>query len=435
VHQARGVLFISPVMPGETGHGLAMRAGMCLEALARSHDVSLLVVPVAGSADPDAVPPWVARRVSRVVVLPPDIRSDTHYELIARLADPDARARALEDYPRPVMSRFATPRNVADAVERLGGMSFDAVHVFRLYMAPFGAPFLAARPGRSLAVLDLDDDEPRTHRRLADLNARRGRGAAAAIEAREADKYERFEREWLPRFDRVLVCSEVDRAALSGRVATERVAIVPNAVRAPAAVEANPPSPRGGRQRGRAAANGARDRVGILFVGSFGYFPNEDAALFFAEEVWPHIVAAAPSPVEVRLVGSRPSAAVRALGNLPGIVVTGEVPSVAPYYAEADLAVNAVRGGGGTRVKAIEAFAHRVPLVSTSIGVEGLDVEHGRHLLIADTAEDFAQACVALMREPERGRALAHAAHRRYRERYTAPIAGARLRAVYRSLR
>jgi glycosyltransferase involved in cell wall biosynthesis len=446
--QARRVLFISPVMPGNTGHGIAMRAGMCLDALARAHEVALLVVPVAGPADPEAVPRWVTQRASTVVVLPPDIRSDTHYALIARVVDSDERARALAQYPRPVMARFATPSNVADAAGRVGDMAFDVVHVCRLYMAPFAAPFLAGRSGkRPLAVLDLDDDEPRTHRRVADLYGRRGRAAAAAFEAGEAAKYERLEREWLPGFDRVLVCSDLDAAALADRVAPDRVAVVPNAVRAPSAgsegmsraiPETTPGADtrraRGGGRNGRAAGQ-ERDRVGVLFVGSYAYFPNEDAALFFAEEVWPPIVAAAPCPVEARLVGSRPGAAVRALRRLPGIVVTGEVPSVAPYYAEADIAVNPIRAGGGTRVKAIEAFAHRVPLVSTSIGVEGLDVEHDRHLLIADTADAFAQACLALMREPGRGRLLAGAAHRRYRERYSMPAATRRLRAVYRALR
>ena len=107
------LLFISPVMPAETGNGLAMRAGLFLEALAADHEVSLLVVPVAGPADPVAVPDFVARCAARVVVLPIAGRVDTLYGLIARVKDPTERTKALLGYPRPLMCRFAT----ADAVQ------------------------------------------------------------------------------------------------------------------------------------------------------------------------------------------------------------------------------------------------------------------------------------------------------------------------------
>lgn len=418
MRQAHRVLFISPVMPAEGGHGLAMRAGMFLEALAAEQEVSVLVVPVAGPADPGAIPSWVARQSVRVVVMPPGIRSDSHFELISRVVDPGARAKALLAYPRPLMCRFATAENVAEAARRVGA-PFDLIHVCRLYMAPFAAPFLDEHTDRPpIAVLDLDDDEPRTHRRLGTLHAQRGRVETAMIEAGEAGKYERAEREWLSRFARVLVCSEVDRAALVDRLPAERIAVIPNAVR-----PSEEPAPRP-----------ADRELSVLLVGSFGYFANEDGALFFGEEVWPRVFAEAPRPVRALFVGSRPGPAVLGLGRLPGVTVTGPVPSVTPYYARSDVAINPIRGGGGTRIKAIEAFAHGVPLVSTSVGAEGLAVEHGRHLLIADTADDFARACLRLLREPALGRALAERARALYRERYALPQVSAQIRALYRAL-
>jgi glycosyltransferase involved in cell wall biosynthesis len=406
-------------MPADTGNGLAMRAGVSLEALAADHEVVLLVLPIAGAADPSHLPAWAARHAARVLVLPVDGSGDTQFGLIARVRDAGARARALLQYPRPLLSRFATPRAVAEAARQLAGVSFDVVHVHRLYVAPFAAPFVAARAdGRPVTVLDLDDDEPRTRRSLSALHALRGRAEAAAMEAAEADKYASFEREWLPRFDRLLVCSEADRAAAAARMSPDRIAVIPNAVR--------PPEPPALRQ--------PREEFRFLLVGSFGYAPNEDAALFFAEDIWPRLVAESPRPVRAVLAGAGPTPAVVGLGRMPGIAVTGPVDTMAPCYAGADAAINPIRAGGGTRIKAIEAFAHGVPLVSTSIGAEGHDVEHERHVLIADGAADFARACLRLVREPWLGRALAEQAHALYRERYALAPVTQRLRAVYRAL-
>ena len=415
----RRALMISPVMPAETGNGLAMRAGVSLEALAADHEVTLLVVPIAGPADASGVPPWAARHAARVVVLEVDAAGDTHFELISRVRDPAARARAMLQYPRPLLSRFATRRALAEAARELAGSSFDLVHVHRLYAAPFAAPFLGeGADARPAAVVDLDDDEPGTRRRLSAMHERRGRPEAAAIEAAEADKYARFEAEWLPRFDRALVCSEGDRTAVAARAGSDRIAVVPNAVRPPAPVLPRPPG----------------DPFTFLLVGSFGYAPNEDAALFFAEEIWPRLVADSPRPVRAVLAGNGPTRAVLGLGRIGGITVAGSVADVAPCYAGADVAVNPVRAGGGTRIKAIEALAHRVPLVSTPVGAEGLDVEHDRHVLIADGAAEFARACLCLVREPALGAALADRAHALFLERYALASVTERLRAVYAAL-
>jgi glycosyltransferase involved in cell wall biosynthesis len=403
-------LLVAPVMPASAGNGLAMRAGLLLDALAADHAVSLLVVPVADPGAGGELPAFVRRRAVRAEVLDLAGRGDPAYPAGG------ATVAARRAYPRPALARFATAPLLREAAAR-AGRRFAVVHVMRLYLAPFAAPFLAAGPARPLAVLDLDDDEPRTRRRLASLHARRGEGAAAALEAAEADKYGALERAWLPRFDRVLVCSESDRAAVMARVPGVRLAVVPNAVAVPPAVARPPPGP----------------ALRLLLVGSLGYVPNADAALWLCDEVLPRLRAATTRPVHAALVGGRPPAAVARLAAREGVTVAGTVPDVGPWYARADVAVAPLRAGGGTRIKVLEAFAHRVPVVATPVGAEGLEAQPGRHLLVAETPEAFAEACRRVGEEPALARRLATAAHTLVRARYARPAVLARAREIYRA--
>jgi glycosyltransferase involved in cell wall biosynthesis len=398
-----------------------MRAGLFLEALAAEHDVSLLVVPVAAPADAPTTSDFVGRRTRRVVVLRLEGRADSLFGLIGRLREPAARAAALAAYPRPALCRFATPQAVRDAAAAFADTPFDVVHVMRLYLAPFAAPYLDAAAGarRPTCVIDLDDDEPTTRRRLATLHAVRGDPAAAVLQRAEADKYERLEADELPRFRRAFVCSATDAAALIGRVPGVPVTAVPNAVSVPR----DTPCRR------------VVDVFTLLFVGSMGYGPNIDAAEVLCHEVLPRVRAAADRRVHVTVVGSHPSPAVTRLARIPGVTVTGPVPDVAPYYAAAHAAVVAVRAGGGTRIKLLEAFAHRVPVITTTAGAEGLDALPGRHFLLGDGPDALAAGCLRLLREPGLARRLADEASALVRRRYALPVVAGEIEALYRGLR
>jgi glycosyltransferase involved in cell wall biosynthesis len=159
----------------------------------------------------------------------------------------------------------------------------------------------------------------------------------------------------------------------------------------------------------------------VLFQGRFEYPPNMDGAQWLATAIAPHIRAAVP-PAEVRLVG-RPIAGVAQL-HQPGVVtVVGQVPSMEEELGRASVAVVPLRFGGGTRVKILESFAHRVPVVSTTLGAEGLDVEDGVHLLLADDPREFAAATVRLLGDPRLRTRLTEAAEARYLDRYDGRVA------------
>jgi sugar transferase (PEP-CTERM/EpsH1 system associated) len=133
----------------------------------------------------------------------------------------------------------------------------------------------------------------------------------------------------------------------------------------------------------------------LLFVGSMGYAPNVDAILYFHDEIYPAIQRAVPD-VELWIVGTNPALAVKQLAS-PSIHVTGQVEDVQPYYTRSSVCVVPLRAGGGTRLKIVEAMAFGRPVVSTTIGCEGLDVTSGENILIADQPAGFAAQVVRLL--------------------------------------
>jgi glycosyltransferase involved in cell wall biosynthesis len=158
-----------------------------------------------------------------------------------------------------------------------------------------------------------------------------------------------------------------------------------------------------------------RVRPTILFQGLLGWWANEDAAVWLATEIAPKIRARVPE-LGIIFAGA-PSDRVRKLAS-PMIEVTGQVPDMTPYLDLADLVVAPLRVGSGTRIKILEAFAHRVPVVSTSVGAAGLDVQSGVHLELSDTTEGLAEHCVRLLTTPVEAQRLTRSAYDLYRHRY-----------------
>jgi sugar transferase (PEP-CTERM/EpsH1 system associated) len=150
----------------------------------------------------------------------------------------------------------------------------------------------------------------------------------------------------------------------------------------------------------------AQDTNNIVFTGSMDWLPNEDAMQFFISEVLPLIKAKNPNAT-FTIVGRNPYPSLIELGQRdPSVVVTGRVDDVRPYLERASVYVVPIRIGGGTRLKIYEAMAMEKPVVSTTVGAEGLPVRDGEELLLADTPEHFAEAVSELLTSPHAGRAL-----------------------------
>ena len=127
----------------------------------------------------------------------------------------------------------------------------------------------------------------------------------------------------------------------------------------------------------------------LVFLGSFGHPPNVDAANYLCESIWPVIRARIPN-AQLHLVGGSPPSAVTELARAPGVTVTGWVPDVGARLANADVGVVPLRRGGGVKLKTLEMMAAGRPVVTTSVGCEGISVVDGQHVLIANSPDDFA---------------------------------------------
>lgn len=156
----------------------------------------------------------------------------------------------------------------------------------------------------------------------------------------------------------------------------------------------------------------------LVFSGSMDWYPNEDAVISFAESVLPQLRQALPD-VSMTVVGRRPSAKLRAVAEQVGIDVTGTVDDVRPYVWEAALYVVPLRVGGGTRLKIFEALAMGKAVLSTTVGAEGLDVNPGEHLVLADGPDALCQEALVLLANAERRCALGTAGRQLMEERYS----------------
>jgi sugar transferase (PEP-CTERM/EpsH1 system associated) len=294
--------------------------------------------------------------------------------------------------------RSAEFARIVDELARRG--KFDIVHGFMLRMAPYLQQLDAPR------VLDaLDSMELRMRR-----NVEVERPPRRWLFREELRRVAPSERAVARSVDAVLVASEHDKASF----ATENVEVVPNGVDADVF-----------------APDLAARRPGtIVFSGTMSYPPNVRAARWFADECFPLVRQAVPDAWFV-IAGASPARELRELERLPGIVVTGFVPSMPNALNRATVAVAPMRSGAGIQNKILEAMACGLPLVTTTIGLGGIAAVPGRDLLVADGTKEFADAVVSVLRTTERAGELGENARARVLEDYTWERAAAAVERVY----
>ena len=259
-------------------------------------------------------------------------------------------------------------------------------------------------------IVDVDNLDSIAHRARAAIRggepvtgvARLVDAARRRVDRIDADRMARLEQRCAAHVDAMVLCSELDvrRAGFpNGRVVANgytRAGATPTG-------EAGPPE-------------AVPERPELFFVGQLAYAPNSDAVRWFANEVLPLVRARMPE-ARFRVVGRHPDV-VADVEELPGVELVGPVEDLQGELDRAVVAVVPIRFGAGTRLKVVEALANRIPLVSTTIGAEGIDVVEGVHALLADDAAAFADACVRALGEADLRRSLADAGEALWAERY-----------------
>jgi polysaccharide biosynthesis protein PslH len=363
------ILVVSSHFPFPPRSGAETRIYHLVRGLARRHEVTLLSV-----SEPDD-----EAGIEQ-------LRSECDVEVVPRRQKSPRRGRVAQaaslTSSRPHHAQALQTPEMQAAIDRLCRRPFSAVQLETSFL--FGLRF----PSETAVVLDEHNIEYELFERMGASDRSLPRRLFYRSQQQRCRSFE--ERSWRHASGCVLT-SERDEAIVKAAAPETPTAVVPNGVD-PDAFRPGTTEPESGP---------------ILFNGVLDYRPNLDAAVYLVDNILPLVRSLYPE-ARLTIVG-RGHAADRDRLQRPGVTVTGEVPDVRPFLARAAVVVVPVRSGGGTRLKVVEGLAMAKPMVSTSIGCEGIDVVHDRHLLISDTAETFAASVVSLLNDPARGRALGEA--------------------------
>ena len=307
--------------------------------------------------------------------------------------------------PTPLnVLNFTSPRVLTEVDRIFREQSFDTIQIESMHLIAYARRLRELAPQARL-ILDWHNIESEILARYAENDS----NPLRAWYARRTSTLSRHvENELLRLCHAHTVCSDRERDVLRQRVPEAHIEVVGNGVDCDF-FAASPAS--------------SAERRDVLFMGRMDYHANIDAALFFVRKVWPLIHQLRPE-LRMVIVGAQPAKPILALRE-QGIVVTGTVDDVRPYYQSALTSVVPLRVGGGTRLKVLEAMAAGTPVISTTLGAEGLEITPGRNILIAETPEEMADALVPLKANNSQWQALADNARRMVRMKYDWSVVGA----------
>jgi sugar transferase (PEP-CTERM/EpsH1 system associated) len=370
------LLFLTPQLPHPPRQGTAIRNWGLIKSLSARHAITLLTF----AEKDELITPELRAACQQVETVPPPRRTRLH------------RLRDLFLSPLPDLAhRLASPAFTNRLNALLQANHLDAMFVEGLELASS----LITNYQLPITIFDAHNCETILQRRAFQTDLRQPRRWPAALYSLlQSRKLARFEAEVCRRANHVTCVSAEDAAALRALAPSLNPIIVPNGIFL--ADYTQQPN------------NLTTQLTTLVFTGKMDYRPNIDAVIWFANSIFPLIRRQIPD-AEFVIVGQKPTKAVWELKSIKGIVVTGAVEDARTYIGGATVYVAPLRMGGGTRFKLLEALALRRPIVSTTLGAEGFTAQNGRELCLADTAADFAEAVVALLRDPAKRQALGEA--------------------------
>jgi polysaccharide biosynthesis protein PslH len=383
------ILLVSPFLPSPPRFGGQRRIDGLARQLATRHDVSVLSF--------NATDEWEHLSLDETRTYCREVRTFPNYETFEAGVKRKNQLRSLLSRYSYEHSLVANRRDFQRAFdEMLVAEDFDVVQIEFVQMAPF----LSARHASNgpLFVLDEHNIEYDILRRTAKASTGAARTVYNAFNWR---KLAREERSAWRRFDGVTLTSARDEQLLHEDFPSCRTAVIPNGVD----VNEFPRS------------SGAIDADSLVFFGAINYFPNADGVMYFADEVFPTVRRRRPA-ASFRVIG--PGASPEVLQRQHnGVEIVGMVDDVNPYIDRAAVVVVPLRIGGGTRLKIVEALSKGKPVVSTRLGAEGLDVVDGKHLLLADEPQEFADQVERVLADSDLAQRLGAAGRRLMEDRYS----------------
>jgi glycosyltransferase involved in cell wall biosynthesis len=259
----------------------------------------------------------------------------------------------------------------------------DIIHADQLTMTQYALPFAKSPSSRPALVFDAHNAVWTITERMRQ-NSPLYMRLPLTLETKRIKQYEG----WIVRdFDATLAVTELDRDALINAVSNNGLTAPKSIAVIPIAVDTN-------QIRPVARRTGS---LNLLTMGTLYYPPNADGIRWFVGEVFP-LIRSKITGATLTIIGKNPPKDFLKLAEdkSNGILVTGFVPELDPYFAESALAVIPVRAGGGMRVRILEAFARAIPVVTTTVGLEGIDAQPETDVLVADSPGDFAEAVIRL---------------------------------------
>lgn len=320
--------------------------------------------------------------------------------------------------------------------QMLSEQSFDVVQIESIHLMGY-LPIIRSAPGRPLVVCDWHNIESELMQRYSERESNFLRRTYARKTARQLRA---LEQQATRDFDAHVVVSDRDRAQLLQLNSASFVSVIENGVDSAYYCDKEIEKAHAAWRVQRASGAGASSQSPaipianrIVFVGSMDYHANIHAVVDFARDVWPEIHGR-HSELVFTIVGREPSTEVRQLASIRGIDVTGTVDDVRPYYREAVVSIVPLKIGGGSRLKILESMAAGVPVVSTTLGAEGLEVRHGTDIVIGDTNDQLVEAITGVLEDEELRRQLSGAGRDLVSRRYEWAIAGESLFRIYENL-
>jgi glycosyltransferase involved in cell wall biosynthesis len=421
------ILFLTQVLPYPLDAGPKVRAYYVLRHLARSHAVTLVafVRPTDTLASVEHLKQF-CQAVHTLPIRRSRARDARHLLRSLLSGSPFLIARDwVPEMARLIQGLLTTQPATRNPQPATRNPNFDTIHADQLYMAPYAlqtlqypipntqypipnTQYLTPNTQYPPLVLDQHNAFYQVPAQLAEGERNPLKRALLALEARKMARYEAWA---CSQFDRVVTVTDEDRVNLESQLTNHKFAIHHSPF-ATIPICGDP-------EVTPVVARKAHARR-VTFLGGLHYPPNAQGVLWFAERVFPRVLAQVPDAV-LTIIGKNPPAELqnpKSKIQKSNLEVTGYVADLWPYLEETAAFVVPLLAGGGMRVKIVDAWMRGLPVVSTTVGAEGIQTRPGENILIADTPAAFAQATVRLLQNPDKGQRLAQAGRRWAEQHY-----------------